>query len=328
MPDLQSAFSECRVLVTGGAGFIGSHLTEELVRQGAQVTVADDLSSGREENLSAVRSNIKLSRFDLCQDDIPGLLSQGRFSAIFHLAANAHLVASVSNPRRDFEQNASATLRLLEAVRDVSPQSAVIYTSSASIYGEGMGQPLRESDSPAPIVPYAISKLAAEYYVTVFHKLYGLRTATVRLFSVYGPRLRKQVVYDLMGKIQANPLELPIYGDGSQERDFNHVTNVVEACLLVARKSSLAGEVYNVGGEETISIRQLSEMLCERMGVQPRFAYTGQVRAGEAQRWVADISKLRNLGYCHRVTLREGLTDTVRWFESKMMNDQVVAAQA
>src|SRR5690606_451488 len=147
---------------------------------------------------------------------------------------------------------------LLEAVRQNRPETPLIYTSTAAVYGTGRAYPMPETEPTKPLAPYGVSKLAAENYVSVYAALYGLRTASLRLFPVYGPRLRKQVIYDLIQKLLANSEELFIFGDGTQVRDVNHVQNVVEALLVVAAQAPLQGEVYNVSGEEPVTIRQLA----------------------------------------------------------------------
>jgi UDP-glucose 4-epimerase len=312
-----------RVLVTGGAGFIGSHLVEELVTRQARVTVVDNLSSGRLNNLAAVKDRVELRQLDFARADLRPTLAEGGFDAIFHIGGNANVTGSVKDPRRDFENNALGTLNLLEAVRDAAPQARLVHTSSATVYGEGVSMPIREDEPTVPVSPYGISKLAAERYVAVFSTLYGLRTANVRLFSVYGPRLRKQVIYDLMCKLRENPYELFLHGDGAQVRDFNHVTNIVEALLTVAERARLEGEVYNVAADETVDIRTLAQMICDRMGAAPRFVYSGETRPGETQRWYADISRLRSLDYQPRIKLADGLSATVAWFrrETAAAND-------
>jgi UDP-glucose 4-epimerase len=308
-------YNDRRVLVTGGAGFIGSHLVEELVSRRARVTVVDNLSSGRLNNLAGVEDRVELRKLDFARADLRPLLAEGRFDAIVHVGGNANVTGSVKDPRHDFENNALGTLNLLEAVRDASPQTRLVHTSSATVYGEGVRMPIREDEPTVPVSPYGISKLAAERYVAVFATLYGLRTANVRLFSVYGPRLRKQVIYDLMCKLRENPHELFLHGDGAQVRDFNHVTNIVEALLTVSERARLEGEVYNVAADETVNIQTLAQMICDRMEATPRFVYSGVIRPGETQRWYADISRLRSLDYQPRIKLADGLSGTVAWFK-------------
>ncbi|MGH9967696.1 MAG: NAD-dependent epimerase/dehydratase family protein [Pyrinomonadaceae bacterium] len=306
------------ILVTGGAGFIGSHLVEELIRCKARVTVVDDLSTGNANNLAEVADRVDLRVLDLRRDDPRPLLAERNFEAIFHLAGHASVPESVQEPRRDLEKNLLSAFNLLEAARHLAPQTKVLFASSAAVYGEGSGKPFQEDDPAAPIAPYGVSKLAAERYMDVYARTYGLRTASLRLFPVYGPRLSAHVIYDLMRKVFENPHELPIHGDGTQVRDFNYVTNVVEAFLLVAEQAPLRGEVYNVAAGDPMSIRDIAHTICEAMGAAPRFVYSGDVGPGVSQRWSADISRLKSLGYRPRLEFIEGLANTVAWFHQKM----------
>jgi UDP-glucose 4-epimerase len=316
------------VLVAGGAGYIGSHLVEELVRRGARVTVLDSLSTARRENLAAVLDRIDLQMLDLRHDDPRPLLAALRFHTIFHLVGSADIPLSVRRPRHDFETNLTTTLNLLEAIRETSPGTRLIYTSSATVYGATTGVAQTEDTPTVPISPYGVSKLAAERYVAVYARLYGLRTASVRLFSTFGPRQRRQVVYDLMCKIQENPRELFIHGDGKQTRPLTYVADAVQALLVVAAEAALEGEVYNAAGEEIISIGRLAEMLCERMGVRPRFVFSGNVRPGDVEHWKADISRIKALGYRPRCALAESLAETVAWFRGEHPTPTVLQREA
>lgn len=310
-------YKSSSVLVTGGAGFIGSHLTEEFVRRGAIVTVVDNLSTGFRQNLSAVTSQIDFHEIDLVQNDLSPLLKEKKFDLIVHTVANANVPDSVENPKMDFKKNAVATFKLLEAVRECLPQAKILHTSSAAVYGQGSETPTREDFTTVPVSPYGVSKLASENYVSVYAMLYGLRAATLRLFPVFGERLRKQVVYDLMNKIRLNSEELFIQGDGTQVRDFNHVDNVVEAYFAVLENGALQGEAYNIASDETITIRELGEMICERMNVNPCFVFGGEARPGDMRRLHADVSRLKNLGYVPRVNFNDGLNKTVAWFQKE-----------
>lgn len=304
------------VLVTGGAGFIGSHLVEEFVRRGAVVSVVERTTANL-RNLSAVADQVRIHTVDLAQDDLGPLFSGREFDLIVHTAANANVADSIADPRMDFERNALATLNLLEAMRSWAPRTRLLQTSTAAVYGRAASLPMLENDPTLPVSPYGVSKLASELYVATYASVYGFRAATLRLFSVYGPRLRRQVIYDLMRKVRDNPQELPIQGDGTQLRDFNYVTDVVAAFLIVAQRGRFDGEVYNVAAEQTVTIDQVAKMVCERMGAAPQFRYSGQTSAGDLQRLSADISCLKNLGYRPQVTFADGLDRTVKWFREE-----------
>lgn len=298
------------VWVTGGAGFLGSHIAEALVAGGEAVTVVDDFSTGREENVPTGAAVVGMGLED---DGFAEALGRARPGIVYHLAGDARVGRSVADPRTDCERNLLATLALLEAVRRGSPETKVLFASTGAVYGSRAERPFREEDAVRPASPYAVSKLAAERYCDAYAQTYGLRTCSLRLFSVYGPRQRKQVVYDLIGKMRTNPAEVELFGSGGEERDFSHVANVVEAFLLAAERAPFAGEVYNVAGEEIVTIRGLAERLARTMGVAPRLRFSGAARPGDAERWVADTGRLRALGYTPRVRLDDGLRDTVEW---------------
>lgn len=310
-------YQNSSVLVTGGAGFIGSHLVEEFIRRGATVTAIDNLSTGCRKNLAAAET-VDLREIDMVRDDLRPLFKEKKFDLIVHTVANANVPASVEDPKMDFEKNVVATFNLLEAVRECIPQARILHTSSAAVYGQGSETPTREDFTTVPVSPYGVSKLASENYMSVYAQLYGLRTATLRLFPVFGERLRKQVVYDLLNKIQHNSEKLFIQGDGKQVRDFNHVANVVEAYFTVAENGELRGEAYNIASDETTTISELAEMICERMQVKPRFVFSGEARAGDMRRLHADISRLKSLGFRQRVNFADGLDATVQWFKEEV----------
>jgi len=313
-----------KILVTGGAGFIGSHVIEALTESGANVVAAvGRLSASQPNNLKRVGSLSQLVELDLVAGDLRPILEKGAFDTIFHLAANTDFLRSVEHPRMDLEKNVLGTFNLLETLRTVSPHSRLVFASSAYTFGETGNTPIREEAPQNPKYPYGVSKLACEHYVRIYASLYSLRTVTARLFSVYGPRLRKYVVYDLMNNLHENPSELFIHGDGTQVRDMNHVANVVEAILLIARKAKLEGESYNVASGEQVSIRELATMLCRTMGVKPKFVFSGQIRAGETQKWFPDHSRLLALGYQNRVSLADGLADTVEWFRRQLEEAEI-----
>ena len=309
-------FDGRKILVTGGAGFIGSHLVERLVGLGARVTVADWGVEAKSRNLALVLDRIEVRAIDLTPDGALALFSGSEpFDQVFHLAAGGHGSVSVQDPRRDFERNAIATFNLLDSIRRVSPHTAVLYTSSAYVYEGGGAELIRESDPTNPGSPYGVSKLAAEGYVSVFSRIYGISGAVLRLFSVFGPRLRKQIIYDIMCRLSDRPDTLPLRGDGMQVRDLNYVSNVVDALLVVAEKAPLKGEAYNVASGEHVSIKQLAELTAGIMGLAPTLLFDRQPQPGDTSHWFADTAKLRTLGYAPAIPLREGLARTVAWFQ-------------
>jgi UDP-glucose 4-epimerase len=302
-------------LVTGAAGFIGSHLVDALVAAGERPVALDTPRAwNTSPNLAHLAGRFDRLAVDLTGGDLPAVISERRPATIFHLSGFASVPASVRDPLHDYTRNAGGTLHLLDAVRTSSPDSRVVFASSAAVYGEGRGTPFREADPPRPMAPYAVSKLAAEGYVEIYARIYGLRTATLRLFPNFGPRLRSFVVYDLMRKIRGNPSEIVIEGDGRQVRDFVYVSNTIDAFRLVAASAPLAGEIYNVGTGEAVTIAAVAERLCARMQASPRFVYSAAMQPGVSASWLADISRLRALGYAPRVGLDDGLDRTVAWF--------------
>lgn len=298
------------VLVTGGAGFIGSHLVDHLIAAGASVTVVDNLSTGRLDHLQTGSSNIELIVGDL--GDVLRLerVRLGNYAFVFHLAANSYIPPSVANPAFDFHANLHNTFALLEALRHTPNAPGLVNVSSAAVYGNPAHLPIRETDPTVPIAPYGVSKLAGERYVGVYSQLYGVRAVSVRLFSIYGPRQRKQVVYDLFRKLRADPGRLEILGDGSQARDFTYVLDVVQALVLVATAAPNRGEVYNVASGTTHTIAELVAACCRVAGLKPEIVYTGQIRPGDAEKWEVDISLLKQLGFDPRTDLEAALTAT------------------
>jgi UDP-glucose 4-epimerase len=304
------------VLVTGGAGFIASHLVEKLVEFGAPITVLDNISTGSVRNLQRVEESVKLVFGDLSDLLRLKLIDVADYRYIFHLAANPYIPPSVDNPPYDFHQNLYNTFSLLEALRTSANPPRLVNVSSAAVYGNPARLPIREGDPTVPISPYGVSKLAGERYAAVYSDLYGIRATSMRFFSVYGPRQRKQVVFDLLRKLYANPHEIEVYGDGSQARDFAYVLDVVQAMILAATQAPGHGEAYNVASGTTHSISQLLETWLEITGFTPQIKYTGSVRPGDAEKWEVDISQLQAIGYKPATSLKAGLEAVREWYDA------------
>lgn len=306
-------FEGRNILVTGGAGFIGSHLIERLVQSGANVTSADYEPIAGFDNLRSVIDRIATIDIDLVSGNLDALFQDGRFEFVFHLAGSAHVQSSVENPLRDFERNALSTLRLLDAIRTISPTTALIYTSSAVVYHGGGTEPFAEDDPTHPRSPYGVSKLTSDRYVSVFAQVYGLRTAVARLFTVYGPRLRKQIVWDIVGRLQQDGAVLPMLGDGAGLRDFSYIGDVVDALLLIAAKAPLKGEAYNVASGSTVTIDHLARLIAKTMSLSPTLDYSGAGYSGDTTHWFANTDRLRGLGYAPTTSLEDGIRKTVEW---------------
>ncbi|MBN1536757.1 MAG: GDP-mannose 4,6-dehydratase [Anaerolineales bacterium] len=304
------------VLVTGGAGFIGSHLVEKLVEVGMKVAIIDDFSSGHIQNLKNVAEKVEIHEKDIIALDWKDFLENNHFDYIFHLAGNAYVPPSIENPAHDYKVNLYGTFRLLEALRESAWKGKLIFASSAAVYGNPLSTPIKETDPTIPISPYGVAKLAAERYIEVFSKIYDLKAVSLRFFSLYGPRQKKQVVFDFCRKIEQNKEKLHIFGDGSQVRDFNYVTDTVEALLLTAQVAPAQGEVYNVASGKESSISDLAKNLCDIFRISPEIVYSGSVRPGDADKWAVNISSLMSLGYHPVVSLQEGLQRTVDWYLS------------
>jgi UDP-glucose 4-epimerase len=298
-----------RVLVTGGAGFLGSHLTERLVSLGAAVTVLDNLRTGSRRNLSAVEERFRFVEADVRdREAVELLVGDIAPQVVFHLAANPSVPASVKDPVYDYETNAGGTFNVLNAARLADCCEKVVILSSGAVYGEPRSVSIRETDPPRPISPYGASKLHAEVSAAVFHAAYRVPTVSARLFNVYGPRMGTFVVRDLLTKLRQNPDRLEVLGTGLQVREFTYVSDAVEGLVLLAERG-LPGETYNLSSGEPITIRGLAELLVSTLGLEgcTQLVCTGQSWPGDAHRWEVCIDKIAALGFRPAVNLRDGL---------------------
>ena len=309
-----------RYLITGGAGFIGSHLAEHLVAAGHEVTVLDDLSSGRRTNLAAVRRAIRFIRGSVTDLNTCRRAAEG-VDYVLHHAAVTSVQRSVDEPFVTHQVNASGTLNVLLAAREKGVRR-VVYAGSTSAYGNPATLPNSEEHVTRPLSPYAASKLAGEEYCVAFHATYGLETVVLRYFNIFGPRQDPNSQYAaVVPRFIATALagERPtIFGDGAQTRDFVYIANVVHANLLAARAPAAAvGQVFNVGCGKGVSVNQLWEYVRALAGVPLAPLYV-QGRAGEVRDSVAGLAKTKHLlGYEPIVDFEEGLRHTVASFRAR-----------
>ncbi len=304
-------------LVTGGAGFIGSHLAEELVRRGETVRVVDNLSTGKRQNLSHVPS-AEFVEGDLADLDVARRAVKG-IDYVLHQAAIPSVPRSVEDPITSNRANIDASLNVLVAARDAGVKR-LVYAGSSSAYGNTPTLPKIETMAPAPLSPYALQKLVAEQYCQMFTRLYGLQTVTTRYFNVFGPRQDPSSPYSGVISIFISALcegrRPTIYGDGEHTRDFTYVANVVDGVLRACTADNASGEVINVATSGRISLNTLFNTVRDLVGstVEPIYA---EPRAGDVKDSQADISKAKRvLGYQPSVTFEAGLAKTVEWYRS------------
>jgi nucleoside-diphosphate-sugar epimerase len=306
-------------LITGGAGFIGSNLAEALVRDGERVRIFDNLSSGSLDNLRAIRDRIELIEGDLRDYAAVRRAMQG-VAYVSHQGALRSVERSVDDPLSSDEVNVHGTLHILMAARDTPGVKRVVYASSSSVYGENPTLPKVEDQIPAPVSPYAVSKLAAEHYCRVFSTLYGVETVSLRYFNVFGPKQSPESKYAaviplfMRAALQNEPLE--IHGDGEQSRDFTYIDNVVQANRLSLTTPGVSGAVFNVACNERHSLLDIVsglELLLGRTLSRNHVA----PRRGDVRHTQASIARIQTqLDYRPSVSFAEGLRRTWDWFQA------------
>jgi nucleoside-diphosphate-sugar epimerase len=320
---LRSAYSGKGVCVTGGTGFIGGHLVDALVSMGANVRVIDDLSNSTLEHLAGLielePDRVRFVHGSVLDDEAVAAAVEG-CQVVFHLAAVGSVPKSIEEPQRTWSVNATGTLRVLQAARKAGVQR-VMLAASSSAYGDQPTLPKVETMTPSPLSPYALSKLSAEYMMSVWAHCYGLSTVALRYFNIFGPRQSADSAYAAVVAAFTKALlagEPPvIYGDGSQTRDLTYVSNAVLATLQAgASTNKLTGQVMNIGTGRRVSILELATLLAQQCGVphvQPVFK---PERAGDVKHSLADVTLAKQLiGYEPLAMLEDGLGETVEWFK-------------
>lgn len=307
-------------LVTGGAGFIGSHVVRGALAKGYRVRVLDDLSTGFRKNLEDVAAEFEFVEGDICDPGIVARCMRG-IDTVFHLAARASVPRSVAEPRPAHEVNVTGTLNLLISARNEGVHRFV-YSASSSAYGDTPVMPKTVDMLPAPLSPYAVSKLAAEHYCTVWTHVYGLETISLRYFNVFGPRQDPNSAYAAVIPAFVTRLlrgERPVvYGDGEQSRDFCFVDNVVHANLLAAEIEKLRGETVNVACGEATTLNEILADLRRLLNTDVEAEYQPP-RAGDVRHSLADISQTQTvLGYKPLIMFPEGLERSIEWYKANL----------
>ncbi len=308
-----------KALVTGGAGFIGSHLVEALVSQGWEVTVLDNLSSGKRSNLDAIADRIDFHLGDILDLPLLERLCRG-CHMVFHQAAVVSVPQTVADPIETSRINDLGTLQVLEAARRAAV-ARVVLASSCAVYGDDPRLPKAEHLPPAPRSPYAVQKLVGEFHARLYHELYGLPAVALRYFNVYGPRQDPSSPYSgvisiFMARAAAG-LPATLHGDGRQTRDFVFVRDVVAANLRAAMAPGASGQVFNVGTGRQVAIAQLWEMICQLAGGRLAAAYEAE-RPGDVRASVADTRlSEEQLVFKADCLLEAGLSETYRWLNAQ-----------
>jgi dTDP-glucose 4,6-dehydratase len=313
-----SSSSVHRILVTGGAGFIGSHIVDQLVIDGFEVGVLDNLSTGSMENIQELvsQNKVKLHNSDISDAEaVSKVLKDGEYEAVLHEAALVSVTRSIEDPLLVNRVNVDGSLNLLKAAVDAKVQKFV-YASSSSVYGDTETLPKKEDMITSPISPYGVSKLTAENYCRTFARVYGLETISLRYFNVYGPRQKagpySGVIPTFIKKVLAN--EQPVvFGDGQQTRDFTYVQDVVQANMLALKKDGVpAGEVYNIAKGATTSINELAQEIIKLLNKPKLKISHGPARLGDIKASYADIGKaVHDLGYKPEFSIQDGLKKVI-----------------
>lgn len=296
-------------LVLGGGGFLGSWLVRALLSHGASVVAVDRpgaVAVGGSNGVEAIEG-------DVLAMDLVGLLDGGRFDALFHLANASFVPPSLEDPAGDLRANAATTIAVLEALRSVPDPPVIAFASSAAVYGTGRVFPMTEDHPLEPVSPYGVSKLAAENYIAQYHRLYGVPGISFRIFSLYGPGQRKQVVYDWMQRLRGGERPLRVAGRADVSRDLVFVEDAAECFLEVTRRAPATGEAYNVASGDAVTLGDLVERAARALGVPAEAEFAGEVRRGDPYRWQGDNSRARALGVDFPTGLDEGLKRTADW---------------
>ncbi len=310
-----------KILITGGGGFFGSHLAKFLKEKNKVTAIGRNYPNDLEAGINFIP-------FDITDPEFITFFENNYFDFVFHLAGNASQQHALEDPTCDMETNFLATFKMLDILRKRKNSSTkkisedetkFVFASSVTVYGDCGDKKLSEDNSVLlPISNYGASKLAAEKYLFAFVKQYGIKAITLRIFSTYGPGLKRQIVYDLIEKLEKNPHELEILGDGTQSRDMTYISDQIQNIIKIVNNTNFAGEVYNLGSGIKYTTKQIAQAITTAMNLESQLKFTQPERIYDAPIWVANIEKIKKFGCNHSVTLEEGVKRTVDWYHQKI----------
>lgn len=291
------------VLITGASGFLGRHVAREFIKTGWRVIGIDTASP---EN-AGLPFGADYHKMQLPSAALGKLIESERPDVCIHCAGRASVPFSVEDPAADFASNTALTFEILDSLRLRAPACRFVFLSSAAVYGNVSSLPVSEHHATRPLSPYGYHKLQSELLCEEFHRVFGIPTASARIFSAYGAGLRRQVVWDICSKLLLGKGEIRLIGTGNESRDFIHASDVARALALLARAAPCEGERYNLGSGEETTISTLVELIKDAIGREARVTFSGEIRKGDPANWCADIQRVRELGFSPAVSLEEGL---------------------
>lgn len=300
------------VVITGVAGFIGRHVAQHLSERGWAIVGIDLVQP---ENVP-LRSLKAYYSFPLPDSRLGNLLAHHAPGLLIHCAGRASVGHSVDDPAADFYDGTVVTFEVLNALRSNAPACRFVLLSSAAVYGNPRSLPVREDEPPRPISPYGFHKWQCEQLCVEFARVYGLATASARVFSAYGAGLRRQVLWDMCERFSTRK-SFKMHGTGKESRDFAHVLDIAEALTKIAEHAPMEGEAYNVGSGRQVTIRDLAAMVLDAMGSDGVPEFDGTVPQGVPLNWQANVSKISSLGFIPKISLEQGVRDFVEWFRKE-----------